>query len=70
MAIMIPEDIEQFTTDGEGQVYNFLATVAKPDADYLAWYSPDIKGCEPDFVVFNNDMGLVVFEEVKDWSVE
>jgi len=34
MATMIPEDIEQFTTDGEEQAYNFLETVAKPDADY------------------------------------
>lgn len=42
MATMIPEDIEQFTTDGEGQVYKFLAAVAKPDTDYTVWYSPDI----------------------------
>lgn len=34
MATMIPEDIEQFTIDGEEQVYNALETVAKHNADY------------------------------------
>ncbi len=65
---MIPKDIEQFTTDGEKQVYNFFAAVAQPDTDYLIWYSPDIMGREPDFVLFNDDVGLVIFE-VKDWSL-
>lgn len=69
MATMIPEDIEQFTTDGEKQVYNFLENVAKPDADYTVWYSPDISGREPDFVLYNKDIGLVIFE-VKDWSLD
>jgi hypothetical protein len=69
MAIMIPEDIDQFTTEGEGQVYKFLATVAKPDTDYTVWYSPDIRGREPDFILYNDEIGLVIFE-VKDWSLE
>jgi hypothetical protein len=68
MATMIPGDIEQFTTPGEGQVYNFLAAVAKPDAEYTVWYSPDIKGREPDFVLFHDEIGLVIFE-VKDWAL-
>ena len=68
MATMIPEDIEQFTTDGEEQVYNFLETVAKPDADYTVWYSPDIRGREPDFILYHNSIGLVICE-VKDWSL-
>jgi hypothetical protein len=69
MATMIPEEIEQFTTDGEEQVYRFLSVVAKPDTDYIVWYSPDIRGREPDFVLYNDDIGLVIFE-VKDWSLE
>ena len=69
MATMIPEDIKQFTTDGEGLVYNFLATVAKPDVDYTVWYSPDIRGREPDFILYNNVVGLIIFE-VKDWSLD
>ena len=68
MATMIPEDIEQFTTDGERQVYNFFATIAKPDVDYTVWYSPDIEGREPDFIIYNDEIGLVIFE-VKDWSL-
>ena len=68
MATMIPEDIEQFTTPGEGRGYYFLAAAARPDNEYIVWYSPDIKGREPDFVLFNDDVGLVIFE-VKDWSL-
>ena len=69
MATMIPEDIERFTTEGEKQVYHFLAAVAKPDSNYTVWYSPDIKGREPDLVLYNDDVGLIIFE-VKDWSLE
>ncbi len=69
MATMIPEEIEQFTTDGEEQVYRFLSAVAKPDTDYIVWYSPDIRGREPDFILYNDDTGLVILE-VKDWSLE
>ena len=58
---MIPEDIEQFTTPGEGRVYHFLAAAARPDNEYIIWYSPDIKGREPNFVLFNDDVGLVIF---------
>ncbi len=69
MAIMIPEDIEKFTTDGERQVYQFFTAVAKPDTDYIVWYSPDIQGREPDFILYNDTVGLVILE-VKDWSLE
>ncbi len=68
MAIMIPEGVEQFTTDGERQVYNFLGAVAKPDSDYIVWYSPDIQGREPDFILYNDAVGLIILE-VKDWSL-
>ena len=68
MATMIPENVEQFTTEGERQTYRFLEAVAKPDAQYLCWYLPDIRGKEPDFIMFSDKLGLVVFE-VKDWNL-
>ena len=36
MAVMIPDDVEDFCTDGERQFYGFLKTAAKPDSKYLA----------------------------------
>jgi len=68
MAVMIPDDVDQFSTDGERQFYGFLKTAAKPDSKYLAWYLPDINGREPDFILFCKDTGLTIFE-VKDWSL-
>ncbi len=49
MAIMIPNDVEEFGTDGERIFFNFLRSVAKPDSRYLAWYLPDVtaKGWVP-----------------------
>ena len=44
MAIMVPSDIEDFTTPGEGDFYRFLQFCARPDDAYMAWYQPDIKG--------------------------
>jgi len=68
MATMIPDDVDNFGTDGERQFYGFLKTAAKPDSKYLAWYLPDINGREPDFILFCKDTGLTIFE-VKDWSL-
>jgi len=68
MATMIPGDIEEFGTEGEKAFYKFLEGVAKPDAYYLCWYTPDINGNEPDFLLYCEDVGLVVFE-VKDWAL-
>lgn len=65
---MIPDDIDQFKTDGERQFYGFLKAVAKPDVNYIAWYLPDVKGKEPDFILFSKEVGLIVFE-VKDWTL-
>jgi hypothetical protein len=42
MAVMIPDDVDQFSTDGERQFYGFLKTAAKLDSKYLAWYLHDI----------------------------
>ncbi len=66
---MIPENVETFTTEGEKQLYRFLESVAKPDSQYIAWYTPDLKGKEPDFILFGDKIGLIVFE-VKDWALE
>ena len=69
MARMIPADVEQFTTEGEGVFYKFLEYVCKPDQDYIVWYSPDILNREPDFVLFRRDLGILIIE-VKDWSLD
>ena len=66
---MIPNDIDEFKSDGERQFYKFLESVAKPDSQYISWYLPDIKGKEPDFLLFHDSVGLIVFE-VKDWALE
>jgi hypothetical protein len=68
MAIMIPNDVEEFQTEGERVFFCFLQSVAKPDSRYVAWYLPDVNGREPDFLLYGDDIGLVVFE-VKDWAL-
>lgn len=68
MATMIPDAVECFQTEGEEQVYRFLAGVAKPDAAHIAWYTPDVAEREPDFVLCSDEVGLVVLE-VKDWAL-
>jgi hypothetical protein len=68
MAFMLPEQVESFKTEGEGRFYRFLATVAKPDSSYLAWYTPDLQGKEPDYILCSDSVGLIVFE-VKDWAL-
>jgi hypothetical protein len=52
MPLIIPDDIEQFTTQGEEVFCHFLRTVAKPDDRYIVWYSPDISDSEPDFILY------------------
>ena len=48
MATMIPENAEEFKTEGERHFYRFLEAVAKPDSKHISWYTPDIEGKEPD----------------------
>ncbi len=69
MATMIPENVKEFTTEGERQTYLFLERVAKPDNRFVCWYLPDIEGREPDFLLLSWQYGLVVLE-VKDWNLE
>jgi len=66
MAVMIPNEVEEFGTEGEKIFYRFLERVAKPDAQHVCWYLPDIKGNEPDFILFSEHVGLIIFE-VKDF---
>ena len=66
---MIPSDIQEFKTEGEGRFYKFLAKVAKPDSDYIAWYTPNINDNEPDFLLYAHNFGLIIFE-VKDWALD
>jgi hypothetical protein len=69
MATMIPNACDEFKTEGEQRFYRFLELVAKPDQKFTTWYLPDIEGREPDFILFSEDVGLVIFE-VKDWALE
>ena len=69
MATMIPENVETFTTEGEGQFYKFLEVAAKPDSRHITWYTPNIEGKEPDFILFSQNVGLIIFE-VKDWMLD
>ncbi|GAM10441.1 ATP-dependent helicase/nuclease subunit A [Geobacter sp. OR-1] len=68
MPLIIPDDIEHYTTTGEEVFCRFLRNVAKPDERYIVWYSPDINDSEPDFILYCPDVGLIVFE-VKDWAI-
>jgi hypothetical protein len=69
MATMIPDNVEQFTTEGERQAYHFLEKVAKPDDRFICWYLPDVQVKERDFFLFSVRDGLMALE-VKDWSLE
>jgi hypothetical protein len=72
MAKMYPGDLAALgkTTEGERKTFRFLREAARPDRDFICWHEPPIggKGKEPDFVLFNNRLGLLVLE-VKDWSI-
>jgi hypothetical protein len=46
---MIPENVQVFKTEGEKAFYRFLQNVAKPDAQYVVWYCPDLDDLEPLF---------------------
>ena len=69
MATMIPSDMQDFNTEGERRFYEFVQAVAKPDQKYTCWYLPDIEGREPDFILFCDEIGLIIFE-VKDWALD
>ncbi len=66
MARMFPSQNETFPNDGEKIFYRFIEHAAKPDSKYMCWYIPDVKGEEPDFILYCEDIGLVIIE-VKLW---
>lgn len=69
MATMIPSGIDSFKTEGEKNFYRFLQLCAKPDDKHIAWYLPDIEGREPDFILYSEGVGIIIFE-VKDWVID
>jgi len=69
MATMIPEQVCAFETEGERRFYNFLEVAAKPDSHFIAWYLPEINEREPDFLLFSESLGLIIFG-VKDWAID
>jgi hypothetical protein len=69
MATMIPDNVQEFKTEGERQFYKFLEAVAKPDSRHITWYTPGVEGKEPDFILYSQNVGLIVFE-VKDWALD
>lgn len=69
MATMMPSDVGEFETEGEKAFYKFLEGVAKPDVHYLCWYLPEVNGKEPDFLLYSDEVGLIIFE-VKDWALK
>ena len=50
MAAMIPNNIDEFKTDGEKRFHRFLESVAKPDLKYTIWYQPDIEERAPNLI--------------------
>ncbi|MDR1166716.1 MAG: NERD domain-containing protein [Deltaproteobacteria bacterium] len=66
MATMIPAENTLFPSPGEKEVYDFFQRHLKPDGEIIVWHAPLIDGKEPDFLVLDPKLGLIVFE-VKDW---
>jgi hypothetical protein len=73
MPILFPDNIEEFATEGERNFHGFLSRVAKPDGRFAVWYEPRVRDESgeslPDFLLFNPEVGLIVFE-VKDWMLD
>ena len=70
MAEMIPESIAAVTgaRPGEKRVFRCLRDALLPDEDYLVWFEPKSGQRRPDFLVWSQELGLLVME-VKDWSL-
>ncbi len=68
MAEMIPESIASIkeATAGEKRVYRVLRDALRPDEDYIVWFEPKAVKMRPDFLVWAQDLGLLIIE-VKDW---
>lgn len=70
MAEMIPESITKSkATTGEKKVFKILRDALQPDDDNYVWYDTPVLGRYSDFIVFSQDLGIIVIE-VKDWSAD
>lgn len=71
MAEMLPSDLLAVdnVTDGEKRVYQFLRDILTPHDQYIVCYEPAGLDCNPDFVVWSEQLGLLVIE-VKDWLAD
>lgn len=69
MAEMIPESISLGlnVTPGEKRVFRILQEALIPDEDNLVWYEPRAIERYPDFILWSQNIGLLVIE-VKDWG--
>ena len=69
MAWMCPETIssDSNVTPGEKRVFLVLRDALLPHEEYLVWYEPQVGNREADFIVWGQDIGLLVIE-VKDWE--
>jgi hypothetical protein len=68
MAEMIPESISAApeATTGEKRVFKVLRDTLLPDDDYLVWFEPKAIKKRTDFLIWSQELGLLVME-VKDW---
>jgi hypothetical protein len=71
MAEMIPDSITRHgkATSGEKKVFKILRDALQPDDDHYVWYDTPVSGRYSDFIVFSQDLGIIILE-VKDWSIE
>ncbi|HDQ39685.1 MAG TPA: hypothetical protein ENN39_01455 [Desulfonatronum sp.] len=68
MATMFPDSVHSFSTDGEERTYAFFRDAARPDAQHLCWYTPDIQDQEPDFLLFDRNVRFVHSAKGLDWA--
>ncbi|NYF91308.1 3'-5' exonuclease [Tunturiibacter empetritectus] len=71
MAEMIPESIAAMkeATSGEKRVFKVLRDALLPDEEFIVWFEPKAVKKRPDFLVWSQDLGLLVIE-VKDWGLK
>jgi hypothetical protein len=71
MAEVFPESISRSSsaTAGEKRVFTILRDSLIPDEDYIVWYEPRLKSKDPDFIIWGQDLGLLVLE-VKSWRLD
>ena len=66
---MVPESISasQDATPGEKLVFKVLRDALLPDEEFIVWFEPAAVKRRPDFLVWSQELGLLVIE-VKDWD--